>query len=1365
MVSVPRWRSLLGRACVLGLMAAAIPADAVKLRVASFNVYYGINTDTQPEDYDAVKAILQRINPDIVGFCELIDDDYNDWVTLAAELNYPYLAYGTGGTYAGTLRMGFYSRYPITASYEVKEPTGAKEMTRWPLHIVVDVPGALNPFNAYVIHNKSASTSADRFRRAIEIMREITNIAEWCESYPLDTEYVIMGDWNEDVRDYQPASFDTLPTGLPTDYTLGTDIVFSVKYKLHPTDRPAEIEMGQMNIYQEGGTNVVTYPSSGRRLDYIFFSDEIMNSPYGAPAGEVYNSAYDAGGGLPKYGSPLPAGTSTNASDHLLLFSDINLIDALPCLNPVAYISEVVDHPTNAGANYVELYNSGTASYSLTNYSLVIYRDGVTALNIPLSKSIGAGQAFVIAARTSDFQNAYGAAADLGHTNLLFLNGNDVVALKSSAGNQFDIYGVPGEPASTNDYTMSWAYRSNAVYRKAGVCDPLSEFDTNEWTLVAGTSATPKAHVACNQADVLDSALRLIPSAPYHTTDVVIAVNLQNNLPASNLAATAYYSIAGGAWASSNMTAGASNQWQTGTLSISPSAGDSFDYYVQYTFQGTNAVSPGFTHTNQYAFPASASASAQPFFNEVRPDDASTDDIEFYEIIAPAGTNLYGYEVWHWNGSDGTSTIWRVTLPSFTVPNDGITDTNGAPLGFFVVGMNNATNPIPNVDMTLHSSGLQNGPDGLILFDPSGSILDAIAWAGSGTNIVSKYPSSVATNIPPGRTTYLHILPTDSGDDTSLQAPNNVFGNTGNWTTNTATPGAINGTQTSGNLVLSDQDTDGDSFLDSEDNCPDTWNPIQSDNDGDGQGDACDDDIDNDGVSNASDNCPYTYNPTQTDTDGDGAGDACDTDADNDGIDNEEDNCPTTYNPDQANQDGDGQGDACDDDRDGDGVANASDNCPDTFNAGQENTDGDSYGNACDTDTDNDGVPDELDNCPNTSNPGQEDTNGDGIGDACTVDADADGVHDSLDNCVGAYNPTQADADRDGIGDACDDCVGGFSVTNLIYESFSSEVLPTGWTLWTNVGTARWRFDNPRDVVNGTGGTNGMAIADSRFYSKITMDVELRTPVVNLESVSTVQLQFKTDFDWYSGNRSETCTVYVSRSGLAGPWSNIWQKSYADYRGPVTETFDLTGYAAGYTGLVVRFRYANARNEMFWQVDDVVLHCETCDTNFDSDSDGYVDVNDNCPFAANANQADLDNDGYGDACDDDIDGDGIPNDWETPGRNLSPTNAADAALDNDEDGFDSFEEYMADTDPEAGDSLLFLDPARLSGQHARLGFLTSTNRRYQIMYKAPPINSTNRWAYLDSPFQGPAGSTTYTDTTFSAASVTSRYYRVRVWSP
>ena len=58
-------------------------------------------------------------------------------------------------------------------------------------------------------------------------------------------------------------------------------------------------------------------------------------------------------------------------------------------------------------------------------------------------------------------------------------------------------------------------------------------------------------------------------------------------------------------------------------------------------------------------------------------------------------------------------------------------------------------------------------------------------------------------------------------------------------------------------------DTDGDSYCNGVDNCPEDSNLSQSDSDGDGVGNACD-------------NCVFTSNPDQLDSDGDGEGDECD---------------------------------------------------------------------------------------------------------------------------------------------------------------------------------------------------------------------------------------------------------------------------------------------------------------------------------------------------------------------------------------------------------------------------------------------------------------------------------------------------------
>ncbi len=923
-------------ACVLLLAAGTV--RAVDVRIATMNVCN--LKDTKEIPFAAFSNIVKRVQPDILAIQEISSSQEAPFTALLATLPkpLPYRAFmpnpGTGRTTASGDKVAIFSVWPIATADIVKEnyhDPDAVEFMRWPIHAKIEVPGALNPLHVVTLHSTATTVGIpERIHRGLEARR----VREYVEERILgkdenDVEYVVLGDFNDsapgrwdaqtEAAAFQPASFTYAQFhkyetngsfGVGADFILGRDHPWYatnaarashvMDYRPYPTERFGDVR--PVDAFQTGTADKwVTNWKGGDgtgiyRLDYILFSPEIIASSYGAPVAEVYLSSNDsdASPGLRKPG-PLPdSSSSTNASDHFLVFSDFHMIDEVGGLTPVAILSEVVHNPASTNANYVEICNTGNGPLDLAGYTLELYPAGSSVAAAPRSLDgivLAAGAACWLAGDSNEARRVWGAVPDAEWKGIGLADGDDAIVLRNAAGAVHDIYGAIGVDGTGK----AWEYTASAASRVPGITEPMSTWHAAEWTIAPAADATPGTHLAVSEANaaITDVSLRAAEgasTAPLASEDFRFSATAIPNVLASNLAMTAHFRVDGGDWRSAAMTNASGNAWLSAATNGAQSAGSSMDYYVSLAFDGPGDWSPVSSAVHSYTFPASASADnlTDVLINEIKSSGTTN---EFIELVGAAGMDLSGWRLDCLTKS-GSSRWHRIFPDGCSIPDDGATDEFGNHLGFFVAG----TAGTPGCDFVITNSTLlvdntEQNPCMLVLKNAAGAVVDAVALATTNDFVDMKPPRELSTAVARGAANYLHCLgasPTAAAY--SLQCPDDV--RTGctdpgkyalpDWSSTNATPGALNKNQTTGALRLARVDTDADGLLDDEDNCPATANTLQSDIDDDGYGDDCDDDMDGDAVPNAIDNCPTEYNPRQEDYDGDGHGNACDPDFDAD---------------------------------------------------------------------------------------------------------------------------------------------------------------------------------------------------------------------------------------------------------------------------------------------------------------------------------------------------------------------------------------------------------------------------------------------------------------------------------------------------
>ena len=304
------------------------------------------------------------------------------------------------------------------------------------------------------------------------------------------------------------------------------------------------------------------------------------------------------------------------------------------------------------------------------------------------------------------------------------------------------------------------------------------------------------------------------------------------------------------------------------------------------------------------------------------------------------------------------------------------------------------------------------------------------------------------------------------------------------------------------------------------------------------------------------------------------------------------------------------------------------DNCPRMSNADQSNLDGDSLGDICDDDRDGDGAVNESDAFPDEASE-TTDTDGDGVGDNSdafpfdgseTTDKDGDGIGDNSD----------PDDDNDGVADGspCDASSitpGGPSVRISADgppgTCYAGAIQDVSWFLYGGCGTYK---DYP-------------VTPDQPVLLNLSGDICIPNQSI--------------------GHNPQFCIQEDAGAGYTDQYCFTEGESCCN---------DCRVQPAPYTPVTDHIRVVVAS--------DFYLNVWTCDT---------VPA-DNCPLDPNPGQEDLDGDLFGDACDDDDDGDGVAD--ETDAFPLDPTEQVDSDSDGVGDNADDFPTdpgESADTDGDA----------------------------------------------------------------------------------
>lgn len=322
-----------------GAGGEVLPITA-NLRVATYNIYY-VKTGGDAS-YLAVEKHILRVDADLLFLTEVSNAMYT-YIATAVYLSwgYSYIQRGVTGNFGNcTLsKVPIESSQVLSSSYinTISGQVGAVEMpiSTGVLRTRHTVDGQVVLF--YGVHLQTGNAilqstvpqAPPSYARWVNLYRIFQDIENERLTYP-NARIIIAGDYNNDTDITQTGVIASEPSPMHAGWVAGADLaaLFPVQHSIWPTrflnDNNFSLLITQdlagnddTWIWRITDPNGEYYPY---KFDYVAISNNVVNI-----GSEIMFSDVDANTGLPKVGSPLSVGDSERASDHKMVFADLEI--------------------------------------------------------------------------------------------------------------------------------------------------------------------------------------------------------------------------------------------------------------------------------------------------------------------------------------------------------------------------------------------------------------------------------------------------------------------------------------------------------------------------------------------------------------------------------------------------------------------------------------------------------------------------------------------------------------------------------------------------------------------------------------------------------------------------------------------------------------------------------------------------------------------------------------------------------------------------------------------------------------------------------------------------------------------------------